>query len=92
VTVDFRKGELVFEAKPAKKWASAAPLSVDSQKPQPHSSTMRMTCILPDGRARLLRSAYPQEKLSQVMAGLLAKKLRADDNQLAKACRGANGL
>ena len=42
--------------------------------------------------ARQFQSAYPQVRQSQVVAGLLAKKLRAEDNRLAKACRGANGL
>ena len=53
---------------------------------------MKMTFTLPDSLARQFRSAYPQEKRSQVVAGLLAKKLRAEDSQLAKACRGANSL
>ena len=53
---------------------------------------MKMTFTLPDGLARQFQSAYPREKQSQVVAGLLAKKLRAEDNQLAKACRGANSL
>jgi hypothetical protein len=53
---------------------------------------MKMTFTLPDGLARQFQSAYPQSKQSQVVAGLLAKKLRAEDPQLAKACRGANRL
>jgi hypothetical protein len=53
---------------------------------------MKMTFTLPDNLARQFQSAYPQEQQSQVVAGLLAKKLRSDDNQLAKACRGANSL
>jgi hypothetical protein len=85
-------GKLVFESKAAKNSDSAPRMFVDSQEPQPHSSTMKMTFTLPDGLARQFQSAYPQEKQSQVVAGLLAKKLRAQDNQLAKACRGANSL
>jgi hypothetical protein len=53
---------------------------------------MKMTFTLPDGLARQFQSAYPQAKQSQVVAGLLAKKLRAGDNGLAKVCRGANSL
>jgi len=53
---------------------------------------MKMTFNLPDGLARQFQSTYPQEQQSGVVAGLLAKELRADDNQLAKACRGANSL
>ncbi len=53
---------------------------------------MKMTFKLPDSLARQFQSAYPQKKRSQVVAGLLARKLRAEDNQLAKACRGANSL
>ena len=53
---------------------------------------MKMTFILPDALARQFQTAYPQEKQSQVVAGLLAKKLRAGDDRLAKACRGANSL
>lgn len=53
---------------------------------------MKMTFTLPDGLARQFQSAYPQEKQSQVVAGLLAKKLRTEDKQLARACRGANSL
>lgn len=53
---------------------------------------MKMTFTLPDGLARQFQLAYPQEKQSQVVAGLLARKLRAGDNHLAKACRGANSL
>ena len=53
---------------------------------------MKMTFTLPDRLARRFQSAYPQEKQSQVVVGLLVKKLRADDHQLAKACRGANRL
>lgn len=51
-----------------------------------------MTFTLPDALARQFQSTYPQKQQSQVVAGLLAKKLRANDTQLAKACRGANGL
>lgn len=53
---------------------------------------MKMTFTLPDVLARQFQSAYPQEKRSQVVAGLLAETLRAPNNQLAKACRGANRL
>ena len=85
-------GKLVFESKAAKNSDGVPRMFVDSQEPQPHFSTMKMTFTLPDGLARQFQSAYPQEKQSQVVAGLLAKKLRAQDNQLAKACRGANSL
>jgi hypothetical protein len=51
-----------------------------------------MTFTLLDGSAQQLQTAYPKAKQSQVVAGLLAKKLRADDSQLAVACRGANSL
>lgn len=53
---------------------------------------MKMTFTLPDGLARQFQSGYPQEKQSEVVAGLLAKKLGAEDKQLAKACLGANSL
>lgn len=66
--------------------------SIDSQELEPHSSNMKMTFTLPDGLARQFQSACPPEQHSQVVAGLLARKLRADDHQLAKACRGANRL
>jgi hypothetical protein len=83
---------LVLETKIAKKQASASRPLVDSQEPPPHFPTMKMTFILPDGLARQLQSTYPREKQSQVVTGLLAKKLRAGESQLAKACRGANRL
>lgn len=66
--------------------------SIDSQELEPHSSNMKMTFTLPDGLARQFQSACPPEQHSQVVAGLLARKLRADDHELAKACRGANRL
>lgn len=53
---------------------------------------MKMTFTLPDSLARQFQSTYPQEQQSRVVACLLARKLRAEDNQLAKACRGANSL
>ena len=53
---------------------------------------MKMTFTLPDGLARQFQSAYTQEKQSQIVAGLLARKLRVDNDQLTKACRGANSL
>lgn len=53
---------------------------------------MKMTFTLPDGLARQFQAAYPTEKRSQVVANLLAQELRRDDDQLAKACRGANSL
>lgn len=53
---------------------------------------MSMTFIVPDGLARQFQSAYPQAKQSQVVTGLLAKRLRARDNHLAEACRDANSL
>ncbi len=53
---------------------------------------MKMTFTLPDALARQFQSSYPQERQSQIVASLLAKKLRATDNQLAEACQGANSL
>jgi hypothetical protein len=51
-----------------------------------------MTFTLPDALARQVPSAYPHQKRSRVVAGLLAKKLREEGSELAKACRDANGL
>jgi hypothetical protein len=54
---------------------------------------MKTTFTLPDGLTRQFQSACPPSKQSRVVvASLLAKKLRAEDNHLAKACRGANRL
>ncbi|MBI2927156.1 MAG: hypothetical protein HYY24_15780 [Verrucomicrobia bacterium] len=53
---------------------------------------MKMTFTLPDPLARRFQEAYPQEEQSRVVAGLLAQKLRVADDELAKACRGANRL
>ena len=55
-------------------------------------SGMKLTFTLPDRLARRFQSAYPQEKQSQVVAGLLARKLRIKHDQMARACRVANGL
>lgn len=53
---------------------------------------MKMTFTLPESVARRFQTAYPKKKHSQIVTDLLAKKLRVDDRQMAKACRGANGL
>jgi hypothetical protein len=58
----------------------------------PHPLPMKMTFTLPEAVARRFQAAYPKKKHSQIVAQLLAKKLRMDDQQLARACRGANGL
>ena len=51
-----------------------------------------MTFTLPENVARRLHAVYPKKKHSQIVAELLAKKLRMGDQQLARACRSANGL
>lgn len=53
---------------------------------------MQMTFTLPDLLARRFAAAFPRAKRSQVVATLLAKKLRREDEAMAKACRAANRL
>ena len=53
---------------------------------------MKMTFTLPEKLARRFQATYPKKRQSQIMADLLARKLRADEQQLEKACRGANTL
>ena len=53
---------------------------------------MKLTFTLPDHLARRFQAAYPAEKQSRVVAGLLARKLRVEDAEMARACRGANRL
>jgi len=53
---------------------------------------MKVTFTLPDRLARRFQAAYPPAKQSRVVAGLLARKLRVEDDEMAKACRGANRL
>lgn len=55
-------------------------------------SGMKLTFTLPDRLAHRFQAAYPQEKQSGLVAGLLARKLRVPDEEMAKACRGANRL
>ena len=55
-------------------------------------SGMKLTFTLPDRLAVRFQAAYPQEEQSRVVAGLLARKLRVEDEEMAQACRGANRL
>jgi len=54
---------------------------------------MKLTFTLPDRLARRFQAAYPPAKQSRVVAGLLARKLRVEEEEeMAKSCRGANRL
>ena len=53
---------------------------------------MKMTSTLPEELARRFQADYPKKKHSQIVAHLLAKKLRMEDQHLARSCRGANSL
>ena len=55
-------------------------------------SGMKLTFTLPDRLARRFQAVYPPAKQSRVVAGLLARKLRVEDEEMAKSCRGANRL
>lgn len=53
---------------------------------------MKLTFILPEAVARRFQAAYPKKRQSEIVANLLVKKMRLDDQQLARACREANAL
>jgi hypothetical protein len=53
---------------------------------------MKMTFTLPEKLARRFQATYPKKRQSKSVADSLARKLRADEQQLERACHGANTL